>query len=682
MSDHDDTRSKDAEEDSVSNAGPKDRTVTTNTADHGSTVGIQGEHVINSTVYQIVNDASPKEKYEVGIRYLEGGSPSDARKWIGEAIAHGYDNGEVRFHWVLAMFSKRSYRDLTLVERGQLKHTSEHLHNYADDEWKRALQAICDLLDCLNDVTRDTGVALKELESLPAHQFAKIMRYLDLVLTGGVKDALWSQTRELAEHAQFGDDRLDRVWAYFHPEPIEPRVRRPISESTTTGDRLAVGTGSALLALAVGYLGWSITVHPAPLPLLACALGLAGAYVGARNGLDWRYQAARLKAKERAHHGRRNLDVDNRESFAAQVSRSFKHYFAKYLPTGVDRDRWSKDTNDIRNALRDEVVELYRDSKVDIGEVNWLIRHMVGDVRKRWQAGTLRQYREQYRTTVTTKVWCAGSLAVMTCSALFVVITAIRADPLPATAATLVALVGAKTAVTRWLDIICERRRFFEELEESEQALDERRAAHRRWKDKLDATRPSEGEMETWLNCDKMLVLDDALRHYRLVWRDVIAHAFLQTPAKRYKRARVKGGPWRYSRYDIRLFLITHDGVREVSTELDFEHASRHGEQRNNFRFDAVSSVHVAKTNELGYTLELTLMNGPTRDIRVTDPETRQLDAEENLVTFAKMNLDAAGFVHTLHILEGIAADGKGWILRDPHAVGESGEVESDVQDL
>jgi hypothetical protein len=153
---------------------------------------------------------------------------------------------------------------------------------------------------------------------------------------------------------------------------------------------------------------------------------------------------------------------------------------------------------------------------------------------------------------------------------------------------------------------------------------------------------------------------------------------FLQTPAKHRKRARVSGGTWRYSKYDIRLFLITQDGAHEVSTELDFEQASLNGQERNNFRFDAVSSVHVHKTGAFSYTLELTLMNGPTSSIRVTDPEVPQPDPGENPDTFSERDLDAAGFTHTLRILEGIAAEGKSWIDRDPHATGTSDESAPD----
>lgn len=76
---------------------------TTNTAEAGSTIGIQASEVHNSTVYQMLPDAPPKEKFELGVRLLDDGIPHQARERIIDAIAHGYDTAEVRFHWALAL---------------------------------------------------------------------------------------------------------------------------------------------------------------------------------------------------------------------------------------------------------------------------------------------------------------------------------------------------------------------------------------------------------------------------------------------------------------------------------------------------------------------------------------------------------------------------------------------------
>jgi hypothetical protein len=177
--------------------------------------------------------------------------------------------------------------------------------------------------------------------------------------------------------------------------------------------------------------------------------------------------------------------------------------------------------------------------------------------------------------------------------------------------------------------------------------------------------------MESWLTCDRTALLDEALEHYRLAWRDVLAYAFLQTPSKGCQKARAKRGPWRYSKYDVRLFLITHDGVRELSTQLNFREISFQGQERNNYRFDAVSSVFVVKRSEYSHELKLTLTNGPSHEIHVTDLEVPLAEPDEDASAFARMNLDTAGFTHTLRILEGIAAEGKGWINRDSHANGK-----------
>jgi hypothetical protein len=647
---------------------------TFNTAESWSKVGIQAEEVHNSTVYhdstvyQVHPDATAQEKYRVGVRFLEDGVPAQARKLIHDAIIHGHDNSEVRFHWVLAMLSKRSYRDLTSDEREQLEQTSKNLRKYGDDEWKRALETICELLDSLNGSGGDPRLALQDLRALQPRQRDKIVRHLDLVLTGGMKDGLWAETRQAASDTRCSNGRLDRVWAYFHPVPIPHRARQPAQPDVIPGDRFRAATWASLFGIAIAYLGWLVLAYTAPLPIIAFLLALAAGYVGSRNGLEWHYRSDRIKAKDREHFNRRPVNQNLKDGFANRVDHSFTYYFNKYSPQESDRAVWLDGTIGIRNTLRDEIVEIYREQRVGVDRVNWLIGYLVKDVRKRWRAGTLREYREQYRTHSSIKAWCSLAFTALVPAAAYVMLTAVRTDSLSASIAILVVLISGRAAARRWLHIISEHRRFAEESREYERILEARRVAYENWKARLAQTRPAEAEMEAWLNCDKTMLLDEALRVYRLAWRDIIAHAFLLTPARPCKRARVPNGPWRYSKYDVRLFLITDDGVREVNTQLDFEHVSFDGQARNNFRFDAVSSVYVTKDAEFTYTLKLTLMNGPARKIHVIDPDVHQVEFDENPATLSKINLDAAGFMHTLHILEGIAAEGKGWIDRDPHA--------------
>jgi hypothetical protein len=304
--------------------------------------------------------------------------------------------------------------------------------------------------------------------------------------------------------------------------------------------------------------------------------------------------------------------------------------------------------------------------------VRWLIAYLAEDVRRRWAAATLDEYRERYRVPFAMRLRCVSASALALVAVFDVLVSALPIAPLTATTALVAAVFSGLYAARQWYRIRSEERRYAEEKAESEQRKTERHDAYLRWKGRLDSIRPSESKMEAWLDCDKTILIDEALRLHRLSWSDVIAHALLQGHSGGAKAGRAKGGPWRYSRYDLRLFLIIRDGVREVSSVLDFERADFGGKERDNYRFDALSSVHVSEKDDEHHVLELTLTNGPARNINVTDTgsmashlEEMQSEINDSPEDLPQMNLSVAGFEHALRILEGIAAEGKGWIERD-----------------
>ncbi len=171
-----------------------------------STVGIQAETVHNSNVYFVHPDASPQEKYRVGVRFLEDGVPSRARDMISDAIAHGYNNATVRFHWVLSMLSARAYHELSTANG-------------------------------------ETGRVLERLRALSPHHRDAILHHLGHVLTGGLKDSLWVENRERVEAARFqqptgpaglGLLRARTNRAAGHAAPSEHRCRRPVGPPRTS----------------------------------------------------------------------------------------------------------------------------------------------------------------------------------------------------------------------------------------------------------------------------------------------------------------------------------------------------------------------------------------------------------------------------------------------------------------
>ncbi|WP_198533228.1 hypothetical protein [Streptomyces sp. AcH 505] len=642
---------------------------THNSAAYDSNVGIQAETVHNSNVYFVHPDASPQEKYKVGVRFLEDGIPSRARDMISDAIAHEYDSAEVRFHWVLAMLSARAYHDLSTEEIQRLHHASGLVRTYAEGEWKDALRVAFELLAMLSTADGETGRVLERLEALSPLRRDEILHHLDLVLTGGLKDSLWVENRERAEAARFSKDRVQRVWAYFEADPIGARALPP-RPSTAPAARAALPLRAGLFVVVTAVL-WLLALAADPAAaVIELLVALGAGLTAAHFGRPWWYQDRQLKAANRELYVAQTGDpAAAGDGFTKRVRHSFDHYFAIRTPYGFASHEWLGHTFHVRNGLATEIAYLYRESRISVDRVNWLIRHLAEDARDRFNKGTLFDQRHQNKTPVVTKVLCVVAVIILGISTLALLATVAAGADASRVLLAILAVVGAvwsgREAASLWLEAWGEERRTAEETHLYQERLYGRQVAYQNWKSFLDATRPSELEMETWLTCDKTLFVDEALRHYQLTWRDLITHTILLTPARPYKRGRVKGGPWRYSRYSIRLFLVTQDGVREISTEFDFTDAKRGDEQRSNYRFDALSSVQVTERTRTGYDLELVLTNGPARNIRVKDADTHQLAPDENAQDIAEINLNAAGFIHTFRLLEGIAADGKGWIERN-----------------
>ncbi|MGY4389951.1 hypothetical protein [Streptomyces sp. TE12347] len=640
----------------------------THNAAYDSTVGFQAETVHNSTVNFVHPDASPQEKYRVGVRLLEDGIPSRARETITDAIVHGHDNAEVRFHWVLAMLSTRAYHDLNAEEIQRLHRASRLVPSYEEGEWKDALRITFELLAMLSTADGDTELVLERLRALSPHQREAILRHLDLVLTGGLKDSLWAESRELAEADRFGNDRVHRIWAYFEPDPIGPRALPP-RPSTAAAAQAAFPVRAGLFVISSTIL-WVTALVADPAEAVIELLVVLGAGLAATHfGRQWWYQDRQPNTTTEPHVPHMRDPAPTGDGFTDRVRHSFDHYFAIRAPHGFAPHEWLGYTVHVRNALAAEIALLYRESRIGVDRVNWLIRHLAEDARDRHNSGILFDQRRRNQTPAMAKALSVVALIALGITALSVFGTALSGIDGSGVLLTVLAAFGVvwsgREATSSWLEARREEHRLFRETQEYHERLTARQVAYGNWKSFLDTTRPSELEMETWLTCDKTLFIDEALRHYQLTWRDLITHTILLTPARPYKRGRARRGPWRYSRYSFRLFLVTQDGVREISSEIDFTDAKRGNEQRSNYRFEALSSVQVTENSHTGYDLELILTNGPARNIRVKDADAHQLAPDESSQEIAEINLSAAGFIHTFRLLEGIAADGKGWIERN-----------------
>jgi hypothetical protein len=200
-------------------------------------------------------------------------------------------------------------------------------------------------------------------------------------------------------------------------------------------------------------------------------------------------------------------------------------------------------------------------------------------------------------------------------------------------------------------------------MAQSERKIAEREAAYKAWIEKLSDIKPTDQDMAAWLDCDKKIILGYALQYYGLKRSDVISYAFLETPGTSYKRGRVRNGPWRYTRYKILVFLLTRDGIRQTSYEVNTRDSYIQGLDRESYGYEAIASVKAyAPKSASQQTFDLHLISGRTISFSVAEPISRSSPEDEDAEDVNNATQDATGLRNTLRILEGIAADGKKWI--------------------
>jgi len=643
---------------------------TTNVAADAANVGFQAQTVHGDvTVYMVASDAPPEEKYRVGVRYLDGNMPAKARELIGAGFTEGYQTSESLFYWILALLSGRTYRQFSEEDFSSFHHAREQIPQFTGDQWSAALKVIDDLLNSAENPENpeaDPRLVIMGLDELGGSQRDLIVRHLEMFLKGPIEDHIWMRAIDQARNKQMNGDRQNRVWMFFQPKPAGPRVRQPDPVTTTMTDWVWVITATALFAVAAGYIGWLLLARGKVPALFAYAISVVGGYFCFVKGLDWRDRAERLRAKEQERRAPGPRAHAPPGGFAHSVDKLFKRYFAKYMPDGEDRKTWQATTAGIHRYLRDEIVQVYRETGVKAGEVAWLIRYRIRDVARRWQDGTLWDYQDELRTPAKTKLFFALGFVLLAVGGVLAIGTAIRVRPLTAILTTALLAGSGFISAMGWLRIALERRRFQAEQAESERRLGETRAEFDRWQGRL-KSRPSDSEMAIWLECDRKLLMHQTMEHYKLKPSQVIAHAFIEAPASD-KRARVRNGPWRYPRYRLLVFLLTTDGVRQLIADLDFGKGTFHDRRRINYRFDAVAAVHVVEMDDHRRTFELTLVNGQPIEVEVTESSTEnteQLQQGEDPSALSRLALDATGLTNTLHVLEGVAAEGKEWIKHE-----------------
>jgi hypothetical protein len=650
-----------------------------NSAAENANVDVQADTIyggvsivhIHEAPYDPPDGATAEEKFRTGVRNLAGHQASKARTLIWEAMMGGYETSETRFYWLIAMLSERTIRQFSDEEISQLRNAAKQQPAVTTNSWEDGAHLIFELLESVGVLPANPrphiSQVVKELDTLSKKQRDLLLPHLELFLEGPLKDRIWREERSNAESEQSRGDRRNRAWMFFQPIPAEPRVTQAQDIVTTSTERLLAVASYGIFIVTVGFFGWELLWHGAVLGLLPYVIAITGTYFAAVTSRELHFLAERRRQNDaRLRTPAPSTSAPPRGGFAAKVDALFDRYAAKYVPDKDERADWEAATAGIRKFDRDEIVTQYREARIPPERVAWLIRYRIRQSRDHWRSGKLYEYREQLRPKPSTVSAFRTATAVIVLGVVGAIVM-LRADPLADAVGVIALLPSGMWARRNWLRIDLERRRFAADTEESAHRKADACKEFTRWSDKLKCS-PSDTEMAAWLDCDRTVLLAKAMDHYKLARHQVITHAFLEAPGTRAKRARVRNGPMRYSRYSLIVFLLTSDGVRQMSADLLFLQGDVREGDRLNFRYDAVASAHVSQTprasarSRIQQTFKLTLVNGEPISVIVTDLDPEDFKEGETEQSLERATLDAASVANTLHVLEGIAAEGKAWL--------------------
>jgi hypothetical protein len=445
------------------------------------------------------------------------------------------------------------------------------------------------------------------------------------------------------------------------------------------GAALAVGAAAAGLALLFG--------RGAVLAGLAVlVLWLAGGYLLVRYGAE----LARVRSRRDARTAWWETGDDS--TVKPLLVKLVEVRFRQHRPDGIDEDVWLRETERLRDLVGRRLTAQYGGRKSDFApfDIDWLISWYAVAAADRWRSRHTVADAEPVRPPIKTglRLLCAAGFAAAGLGVVLLVAGLsgwwVLLGLLPAAG-----VIGGLTLVGRNATLVLGSRELVRRDEERRQRqFEAEEGAFRRWQAAL-ASRPTDAEMARWLDYDKAYVKHLAMRQFGLRNRDLIGHVVLTQADDVSMRARELYGPPRYSAYQIRLFLLTARGIREVNVHLDFLTGAVFNERRTTFQYSSITSADVgevsvhldagkrtvkkvengaaARTDNdkltFAHALQLSLNNGSTTFVLIENFDQGLLDRlREDVRYLEELARDAAGVTGALRILEAIAAEGAAWV--------------------
>jgi hypothetical protein len=665
---------------------------------------VHHHHTYQGT-YQETSE-SPEKTFEAACEYLAGGAASKAAELIESALARGLRSAKVAYYWELALLAGRPFDHLSTVDLQKLDRAQELARGSEPDEWTPAALVIEELLACFSNQVRQGqdaeddiyryDAAFERYEALSESRRTEMGRHLSLLFSGGLQNRLDEERRQQIAQHRMGGDRLHRVPTFFEPDPAEPRRRTPTPPHV--GPRHWIATVAGALAVVAGLVllfrrSWSSAPVATTLLGLVLAAGCLGLVAVAPRLLDRRVLHAR-----REEHVWFDVAVgpDQVEVQPTMLHELIRARIHEVVPGDLDDDGEARFWDAVgpelallSDALHTEYPST-GDDAVAPQELDWLIRWHVRRLVWLWDSGDLGPPESAWTSTPRREQVLLATSTGMVVAACGLMLVTIARWSLPALGVVLggPALLALGAACLVFGSATgTERRRYRQEVSESRQLLAAERSAWEAEVARL-ANRPSDLEMAEWLDYDKDHIRLSAMKDWGLRNGNVIAHVVLTEPHPESASGRVAGGPRRYERYIVRLFLLTDNGVRTLDVHVDFATGAENKQQRRAFRYDAIASARIeeptvrrhgrrqAATPDGGgprngnrtirrQALHLTLVNGEEFDINA---DYEQLLADEDRRDNEKLlllEMETSGAVSTLRTLEAVAGEGREWISRE-----------------
>ncbi len=669
-----------------------------NTASENSQVGGQaGFHFgsnYNSFAQTFINNGeSTEELLQRAVSYLARESARAAEAILHDLMWSRQPTTKTAYYYALSVLGGRSLYEIDSELIEKIRKAWDFCSPEHGDPWRQALDVVMGLLRCLphkavGDATSDGDEwdgqwgEFEAFDNVPTKQQDEIRRSLALIANGRARERMDAGARERVLAAKVEADRAARVWKFFEPEPLEPRLYPlPPLDITPPGWRSFFGGALLLLAgatvLAVGPW-WAV------IPVL----GVLAASARLLTPFGVASAAQRLVEAAQEREARRLRTLPEPRSpghwvptqLVRNVSTVVDAQFTKFRPHRAGN--WSEQTVEVRAYLKERLVAQYGNSQRSADAVAWLgywyARRAAKLPGPAWQPQGPDEVDPPEPDPLETAsprrwLWLAAVATVATLGAL------IAGGQLPA--AVLLGLGEGWTVVLR--QRLAVLRRAMELRGRAEQRLlAEDRQGLKEWRALL-ADRPTDAEMARWLAMDKAHMRYDAIERAGLVGDDVVTHVVMTEGADGARQHHLEGQPVRYTAYRVRVFILTYSGVQEVTADLDFHTDDIIDEQRGHFRYDTVACADAREKGVRGVrqvknaparrerlrtvSFTLRLVNGDEAVVlqetyRPPDSDVALDDTDEDIT---RLILDNSGFESVLRILESVASEGGDWIRHD-----------------